>query len=345
VKMDDIAKLAGVSKSAVSLALSGKPGIGNETRDRILQIAKQNGYFPKGRVPVMDNSSKSLTFLVLANSGFVFNNYYQQPFFRELIHYIEEGCRSKGYSLIFSSIDMEHYERDIRTFAEEQRTDGVILLGTNLLRPQIAELADMLPNLVVLDNCYETLPVHFVEINNYMGAYQAGAHLYSLGHKKIGYISSNIRIHNFEERKRGFTAALQEHGLQEDLGPFFSVAPTILSSQESLKKQLEKYLASGRQLPTALFCECDYIAISAMKTLTELGYRVPGDVSIMGFDNIGESVIVSPELTTIHVEKERMARLAVDTLIDSIGSSSPFKTKIKVDTHIVERSSCYPPLQ
>lgn len=102
IKMEDIAKLAGVSKSAVSLALSGKPGVGADTRDRILQIAKEHGYQMKLPSTAADTQlAKSLTFVVFANSGIVLEQYYQQPFFRELIHYIEDRCRARGYSLLF----------------------------------------------------------------------------------------------------------------------------------------------------------------------------------------------------------------------------------------------------
>lgn len=343
MKMEDIAKLAGVSKGAVSLAINGKPGISAETRERILQIAKEHQYFPKAKNPAAEASTKSLTFLVCANSGLVMEQYYQQPFFRELIHYIEERCRYKGYSLLFSTINMDTFEQDIHTIAKEKQSKGVILLGTNLTPHQIEEIARLIPALVVLDNGFDELPVHFVQINNFMGAYQAGTHLYDIGHRTIGYIASNERINNFEERKRGFAAALEERGLTMEEDHIFSIAPTILSSQESLTHQLKQYLQQGRPLPTAFFCECDYIAISAMRTLHELGYRIPEDVSVIGFDNISEAVIVTPELTTIHVEKERMAHLAVDLLIESFSLEHHVKTKIKVDTRFVERNSCSVP--
>jgi len=344
VKMEDIAKLAGVSKSAVSIALNGKPGIGAETRERILKIAKENGYLPKNRALMRDTSSRSITFLVFTNSGIVLEQYYQQPFFRELIQYIEERSRANGYSLVYATVDMRSFEEDIRTLAEEKRGDGVILLGTNLDKRQIEEIAARLTSpLVVLDTCFETLPVHFVQINNIMGAYQAGTYLCGLGHRNIAYIASNIRMRNFDDRRQGFYTALREHSLEIPEANVFSVAPTILSSQEGLKNQLTAYLESGRPLPTAFFCECDYIAISAIKTLGELGYRIPEDVSVVGFDNISESVIVSPELTTVHVEKERMAHLAVDLLIQSIESEPVAKNKIMVDTRFIDRLSSAPP--
>jgi len=173
--------------------------------------------------------------------------------------------------------------------------------------------------------------------------YQAGVHLCELGHTRIGYIQSNVRIHNFAERQRGFAEALQERGLAVADKHTLSVAPTILSSQEELKQQLQSLIAAGEPLPTAFFCECDYIAISAMKTLGELGWRIPEDISVIGFDNISESRIVSPELTTVHVAKKQIAYHAVDLLMQELEAEDQDKVKIKVDTHFVERSSTAPP--
>jgi DNA-binding LacI/PurR family transcriptional regulator len=339
MNIEYIAKEAGVSKSAVSFALNGKPGISQETRERIIAIAKQYGYVPKFKASA-ETPNKSLTFLVFANSGIVLEQYYQQPFFRELIQYMEERCRSLGFTLIFTTVDMEHFERDIRAVSEEKRSDGVILLGTNLEAAQVANIAESIgPRLVVLDTYFDTLPLHFVGINNFMGAYQAGSHLCDLGHVSFGYIASNVRIPNFEERRRGFLKALNENGRSIASDSFFSISPTMLSSQDELRAQVNHYLQSGRTLPSALFCECDYIAISAMKTFAELGIRVPEEVSIVGFDNISEAMIISPELTTIHVEKERMAVTAVDLLVESIEQGLEIKSKIKVDTRLINRKS------
>jgi LacI family transcriptional regulator len=344
MNLEQIAKKAGVSKSAVSFALNGKPGIGAETRERILRIAGEFGYLPKARAAgAAEIAATSLTFLAFANSGIVLEQYYQQPFFRELIHFIEERCRTRGYSLLFSTIDMSSLEKGIRTIAEDKRSDGVILLGTNLSPQQIEHISSLLgPRLVVLDTYYDTLPVHFVGINNYMGAYQAGKHLCESGHRRFGYLSSNVRIPNFEERRLGFTAALREYGLSVRQEDMFTAAPTLLSSQEELRMQLQQHLLSGRALPSALFCECDYMAISALKTMAELGIRVPDEVSVVGFDNITEAMIVSPELTTVHVEKERMAQLAVDVLIESLEREPESTIKTKVDTRLIERLSSGP---
>lgn len=338
MNMEELAKLAGVSKGAVSLALSGKPGIGQDTRERILRIADEVGYTLKKQKAPGESNGRSLRFLVFTNDGLVHEEYYQQPFFRELIHHIEERCRTKGYTLIFSAIEQNSYEQGIQTVMNE-RTDGIILLGTNLHGSRISDIADKLPNLVVLDTCFESLPVHFVEINNYMGAYQAGKYLAELGHQQLGYIASEERIHNFDERKRGFLSAMAEHHLEISTSNIVSVPPTMFTSQGPLREKLRKLMDNGQTFPTAFFCECDYIAISTMKALTELGLSIPEDVSVVGFDNINESLVLTPELTTVHVEKQQMAHWAVD-LLTSLHTNSGVSAKIKIDTRFMERSSC-----
>ena len=340
MKMEDIARLANVSKAAVSLAFSGKPGIGAETRERILQVARESGYKPKNRATTANSKPhNSLLFLVFTNSGIVLEEYYQQPFFKELIHFVGERCRQKDYELIFSTIDMEFFDQGIRNLAKDNRSDGVIVLGTNLTAEQISSIGEKISNIVVLDTCFEMLPVSFIQINNVMGAYRAGKYLIENDHTSIGYIASNVRIHNFEERERGFLKALNEHGISVADECRLTVAPTILSSQDSLKKQLNTYLKKGLPLPTAWFCECDYIAISAMKSLSELGINVPQECSIIGFDNINESMIVTPELTTVHVEKEKMATLAVDLLTENVENPEQLNIKLMVDTAFIERNS------
>ncbi|WP_028552612.1 LacI family DNA-binding transcriptional regulator [Paenibacillus sp. UNC451MF] len=339
MKMEDIAKLANVSKSAVSIALNGKPGISSETRDKILKIVKDSGYIPRTMVKAGDVNSSithTLRFVACTNSGIVLEHYYNQPFFMELIHDIEEQCRSRGYSLFFSSIQIDAFESTVQELENEHEAGGMILLGTNLTQEQIRLIAKKQPNLVVLDTCYETLNVHFIVMNNKMGAYQAGRHLLDLGHRRIGYVQSTSRMYNFDSRKSGFMTALREEGLELEQTLLFSASPTTFISQEELKG---KFTELGDAMPTALFCECDYIAISVIKSLTELGIRVPEDISVVGFDNIRETMIVSPELTTVHVEKAKIAELAVSNLLNMIEGVNTVRTKSFIDTKLIIRKS------
>jgi DNA-binding LacI/PurR family transcriptional regulator len=163
--------------------------------------------------------------------------------------------------------------------------------------------------------------------------------LVRLGHRRIGYEQSNFRIRNFDLRKEGFLQALKEHGLSVLEQDYFSMLPTVISSsQEDFKKEIAKRL---NDLPTALFCESDYIAISLIKSLTELNIRIPDDISVIGFDNIHEASIISPELTTVHVYADKMASLAVDRILEMLENNREGrKMKYIVDTEIYERNSC-----
>jgi DNA-binding LacI/PurR family transcriptional regulator len=342
LKMQDIAKLANVSKSAVSIALSGKPGISKETREKILCLVRETGYFPKSMMKAEQvyGASKTISIIVCTNSGIVLEQYYNQPFFMELIHHIDEQARALGYSLLFSSIDILQFDLNINRYIKENNANGILLLGTNLNKEQILQVAQIEPHLVVLDTCFEMLDVNFIVMNNAMGAYQAGIHLVGLGHSDIGYVQSNSRMYNFDSRKKGFMSALNEVNLSVPEENLFSISPTMLASQEDFKDQLLQHKKTVGHLPTALFCECDYIAISVNKSLAELGIRVPEDISLIGFDNISETRIVTPELTTIHVDKERMASIAVKKLIDMIENKDTVTLKSFVDTTFIERNSC-----
>lgn len=340
MKIDDIAKLANVSKGAVSLALNGKKGVSEETRNKILKIAAENGYVSRTLMKLENhqgNPSKLLRLVACTNGQIVTEHYETLPFFMELIGDINKQISSNGYSLIISSVDSENLESEITQLEHTQKSAGILLLGTNLNAAQISLIANIQPNLVVLDTCFETLDVNFIVINNVYGAYQAGKYLASLGHKNIGYVESKTRIYNFDMRKKGFLQAMSEHDLEIDEQNFFSISPMILTSQEAFKALIaDRHTA----LPTAVFCEADYMAISVIKSLTELGINVPEDISVIGFDNIFEAQVIIPELTTIHVKKDSLASLAVEKLIGDIDKENPDKTKLFVNTEIIVRNSC-----
>ncbi|MCK0473370.1 LacI family DNA-binding transcriptional regulator [Halalkalibacter sp. APA_J-10(15)] len=338
MKIDDIAKIASVSKSAVSLALNGKSGVSQETRERILRIAEENGYtlkpFSKGQ---NNNKSKIFRFVACTHTGIITEQYHSQSFFMELINNIDQSMKSKGYSLIISSINVDSLEQEIVNLEKQQRSSGIILLGTNLTEEQIKTVADTQPNLIVLDTCYETLDINFILMNNVFGAYQAGEYLIKLGHKEIGYVESSYSMYNFDMRKKGFQKAILENNLTIKPEHTFQMSPTDISVHEEFK---ESILELKGNLPTAIFCESDYMAISVIKSLIELNINVPADLSVIGFDNIVESQIVSPELTTIHVKKDKIAALAVEKLIREIDNKEDDKMKIFIDTELIERKSC-----
>jgi DNA-binding LacI/PurR family transcriptional regulator len=339
LKIDDIARLANVSKSAVSLALNGKRGVSEETREKVLKIAQDHGYISRAIIKAdqyYQTSSKILRFVACTNEGIVTDHYDTMPFFTELINCIDRHTDASGFSLIISAVKINQLYEEISRLEREQKSDGILLLGTNLSPEQIKLVAEVQPNLVVLDTCFNTIDINFVVMNNQYGGYQAAKHLMDLGHQNIGYVSSDTRMYNFKMREKGFFEALSENDLKIDKTNYYSLSPTLITSQDSFKEAIK----NQKELPSALFCECDYIAISVLKSLYELGIKVPEDISIIGFDNIFESKVVTPELTTINVKKDQIASMAVEKLIKIINEEDTDKVKIFVDTELITRNSC-----
>jgi len=341
LKIDDIARLAGVSKTAVSLAFNNKPGISQQTKDHILKTASQYGYKPRSVKKRNDTPLKKnhiIRFVACKNTEVITEQYDSQPFFSELLNYLTDIVRENGFTLAISSIDIHQLADDLSQLETEQESAGILLLGTDLTLEKIEEARSVHPNIVVLDTLFEASNTSFVSINNFLGGYQAGEFLYNLGHREIGFIKSNMRIYNFSRREAGFLQALDKHGLSLREANVFEVPPMQVLAQESLKKAISNL----KSLPSAFFCENDYMAISTIKTLHELGIKVPEQVSIMGFDNIYEANIISPELTTIQVRKDILAKSAVEKIVTYLANANIGATQSLVNTEIIQRNSCIP---
>lgn len=341
MKIDDIARLAGVSKTAVSLAFNNKPGISQQTKDHILKTASQYGYKPRTVKKRSDTHLKKnhiIRFVACKNTEVITEQYDSQPFFSELLNYLTDIVREKGFTLAISSIDIHQLTNDLSQLETEQESAGILILGTDLTLDKLEEARSVHSNIVVLDTLYEASNMSFVSINNFLGGFQAGEFLYKLGHRDIGFIKSNTRIYNFSRREAGFLHALDKYEMILNDSYVFEVPPMQVLSQESLKKSI----LNLKSLPSAFFCENDYMAISTIKTLHELGIKVPEQVSILGFDNIYEANIISPELTTIQVRKEILARLAVEKLVNYLSNNNICATQSLVNTEIIQRNSCIP---
>ncbi|WP_336765084.1 LacI family DNA-binding transcriptional regulator [Paenibacillus sp. USHLN196] len=340
MKIDDIARLAGVSKAAVSLAFNNKPGVSEQTREHILNIAQVHGYKPR-TVKIGKEVPKTnaiIRFVACKNSDIVTEHYDSLPFFNELIHHITEEVKQHGSTLVISSIDVQDLQQELQTLEKEQPSTGLLLLGINLTASMIETIQSIHDNVVILDTSFEHVDANFVSINNTLGGYQAGQHLVKLGHSRIGYVKSGTRIPNFIKREDGFRVALAEHHLIVSEALTFHLQPMLVMAQEHLQQSIRHL----EERPTAIFCENDYMAISTIKSLQNIGIRVPEDISVMGFDNIFEANVISPELTTVHVKKDMMAKTAVNLIMTNLGNNEKNGTHIYVNTEIVERRSCIP---
>ncbi|MEI4780753.1 LacI family DNA-binding transcriptional regulator [Streptococcus pasteurianus] len=343
MKIEDLAALAGVSRGAVSLALNNKPGVSEETRKKIIDLARENNYVPRRRKKNIKKVNSSpqkretlvIHFVACQSESIITRNYQTQPFFDELItSFLAEVRNNTGVSLVITSIDTNNLIEELIKLSDDRQVDGVILLGTNLTTNHLDQLSRLSLPMIIIDTYSHEHNLSFVSINNYQGGFEAGKQILDRGHSCIGYAKSNTRIYNFDKRQQGFLDVLKKNHLSIANDNIYTFSPTEIAVNPNFQR---KHFIKTEQ-PTAIFCENDYIAISLTKTLSTLGIRVPEDIAVVGFDNIKESSIVSPELSTIDVSKQLLAHTALNQVLNLIENPTEHIQSF-IGTHFVKRQS------
>ncbi|QAR33487.1 LacI family transcriptional regulator [Geovibrio thiophilus] len=333
ITVAEIAKLAEVSPAAVSLVLNGKSGVGSETRERILRIARENSYKGlEGGVP--RKKRKALLFVNIVKHGQILNENHK-AFIADYIDGAQMKAGSKGYSLEVTAFPSFN-PSEVVSYLNSSGADGAIILGTELDEGDITHFLKVHIPLVFIDLLYPHMPFDFVDMNNDSSVYNAVSHLVRMGHREIGIVTGRRETSNFAHRKRSFVKSLELSGLKADEMFFF----TADSRYEDAYRDMREILASGVKMPSALFCVNDIIAMGCVRALKEKGYSVPEDVSVVGFDNLPATSMTEPPLTTVSVSKKKISSKAVSLLTQRIkeGSRMPYE-KIMIGGEVIERKS------
>jgi len=333
LKVKDIAGMLKVSPATVSLVLNNKPGISEETRRRILKAVEDLGYSTNMLSKPALKSQGSIRFIVYKKHGNVVSD---TPFFSALMEGIDQEARMDGYNLIISYInELENNKMDVLRILEDNAPSGILLLATEMKPEDLEPFKKLNIPLVILDSYFDMEKLDTVIINNINGAYQATRYLIDCGHQEIGYLHSSVWINNFDERQEGFFKALSEHYIR----PNKKYILMLESTMEGSYKDMNRILQSKPALPTAFFADNDIIAFGAVKALKENGYRIPEDISVIGFDDMPFCEMIDPPLTTLRVYKQRMGMIAVKRLLEKIEKNTREFVKIEVGTDIIERKS------
>ena len=332
-RIKDIADRANVSQATVSLALNSKPGVSAETRERIVSIAKELEYGTFRKAPRSTAASGTIRFLKIATHGHTVNRDHN-VFISDYIDGLARAARVQGYNLEISSFRGTTVD-EIRSSIEGHDLKGIVILGTELTSEEIRTFADLKVPTVILDTYFDYLDFDFVDMNNTDAVHKIVTHLVEKGHREIGLVRSSVRTNNFHLRDKGFREAVAEIGLSVSDGHVFSVDSTY----DGAYRDMLALLKGGARLPTALFCTNDVIAYGVMRALRDRKVTIPGDVSIVGFDDLPSSSLMDPALTTMKVSKRQMGELAMELVIRrSLGESTP-PVKIVVSGTLVERAS------
>jgi DNA-binding LacI/PurR family transcriptional regulator len=312
IKLSDIAKASGVSLAAVSLALGDKPGISQETRSRVIEIARTMGY--RFKSSITNPPVKSIKTIGLLVKSAVADEPHANHFYSHIIAGIEFACRQNGIHLMFANlaVDAENFPLEIPLLLEKGDIDAIVLAGAQI-DPTLSRAIDLraLP-VVLVDSYCETRTYNSILSDNIHGAFQATEFLIKNGHRNICFVGPNEKAYpSFHERRQGYSQAISHYGLAQS---FFVDCP----ANRSVVGPPVLRLLQENPLVSAVFAVNDDTAIAIMHALIEAGYRVPQDISIVGFDDIYLAESVIPTLTTMRINKQSMGRLAVQLLINHV---------------------------
>ncbi len=328
VTLKDIAKVANVSYTTVSRALSGDPEISERTRERIMQISSDMGYTTNYIARSMVKKKTELIGLVLPSID--------NPFMSELAYYTEVTARRFGYNLMLcnSYPDLKQEQTALQLLIGHQ-VDGVLIIPQ---RPESCETLKRSTSLVPTVFLSENLREHdgnYVSVDNRLGAVLGTEYLYSLGHRNILYFGQRKGSTTHMLRAEGYNEACAKLGIKPDIISFDAQSSSVELGVEMARKCLK-----GKKDFTAVFASTDTNAIGLMQAAKEQGIRIPEDISLIGFDNIRISALPQIDLTTVAQPKEEMAVTAVTMLMDMIDNPAKVSTHRIIPPRLIERSSC-----
>ena len=313
----EIAELAGVSKTTVSLALNGRKGVSLETRLRILEIAKQMDYRVPGDRSYPLPHQKKIIFARLRKHGLILNED-QNSFIMDYIDGMNLMFQGSGYTFEIFDQHLESIDKFI-TEMQEKQPEGLIILGTEL-EVQDAHALTALPiPFVVIDTFFEQVTIDFVDMANIGALHTIVEHLVTMGHQDIGMVTSTVKSGNIVLRERGFKLALDHFSLPYNSSNCVEVGPGFEGAYRDTKKKLTQL---NTPLPHALFCYNDVAAFGVIKALKEHGYRVPDDISIVGFDDLPMSAMMEPHLTTVKIPNRQISNIAASLLINQLNTKN-----------------------
>ncbi len=329
----DVAKEAGVSTATVSRAINNSPSITEETRAKILAAMKKLNYVPNSLARGLSSQKAfNVTLIIDIEDAKSFNN----PFFYEVMHGIEEVMHQNGLSLIIaSSYKSENRINSIKELVYGKRMQGLIIPSSLADSKTLEKLSEINCPFVIIGEPEENKGLYsWVDINNEQGGEQAVEHLISMGYEKIAIIcGSETELFN-HNRLLGYKSALQKNNI--------TVRDNFIkecdgTKQDAYKKVLE--LLALDDIPDSIICGDNIISFGAMKAINERGLTIPDDIGLVSFDDYPLAELVEPSLTSIEIDVFELGTIAANTLIKILNNPKAMKQQSLLSTGINVRES------
>ncbi len=324
----DIAKKAGVSAAAVSRILNNDATLNAsvETRQRVIDIAKELGYQKKTR-------NTKATFKLGIVQWFSAEQELKDSYYLLIRKGIEDFCTRNCIQIVRA------FKSDLNYLETLQDVNGLMCIG-KFSKREIKELSSISKNIVFLDMPVEDYSVTTFTLDFKMAVTQAMEYFSELGHVKVGFLGGKEYLENnvefFDERKSAYEEYCKTHQMDSETwnkeGSY-----TVESGYDMMKELLEQ---SCDNLPTAIFAASDNIAFGAMKAIRESGMKIPEDISLIGFDDVEMCSYTTPALTTLHAPAYHMGQYGVNFLFAATNMNSARPLKVKMPCSLIKRESC-----
>jgi LacI family transcriptional regulator len=325
VTIRDVAEAAGVSVATVSKVINQRYGVASATVSRVQAVIDELGYESSLVARSLRNHRTNVIGILVSDI---------EPFSSELLKGAAKAIKGTGYELVvYSAGGMagDHVGWERRYLS---RLSGTLIDGAILVTPTVVAASYGAP-VVAVDPHTGGDGVPTVDSDNLRGAQLAVEHLIDLGHRRIGFIAGRSDLESARLRELGYRRALSEAGIAFD-----PVLVGVGDYDESMSQQAARELLGRADRPTAIFAANDLSAITTVDVALTMGINVPDDLSVIGFDNIPESALMTPALTTIEQPMQLMGQRAIAMLVELLRGGSLGLTHVTLPTRLVVRQSC-----
>jgi DNA-binding LacI/PurR family transcriptional regulator len=306
--ISDIAERAGVSKGAVSYALNGRPGVSEDTRERIVAIARELGWYPNRAARSLSAERADACGLVLARPA---KTIALEPFFMEFIAGVESELSARSIALTIQLVGSVEDEIEVyRRWWGERRVDGVLVFDLRVEDPRVEELARLGLPAVVVGGPVENGVLPAIYHDEASVVVEAVRYVAALGHRRIARVAGVDDFVHTRHRNEGFLSAAEELGLESEL------ISTDYSAETGARAT--RKLLSSPEPPSAIIFDSDVLAVTGLGVAQQMGFAVPDDVSIVGWDDSLISQVVHPPLTAITRDNVDYGSRAIHHLLDVI---------------------------
>ncbi|MDF2532729.1 MAG: LacI family transcriptional regulator, partial [Clostridia bacterium] len=311
VTIYDVAKEVGCSPTTVSKAFNNYSGVNAATHKKIMEAADKLGYTPNNNARALATKKTWLLGVLFSEDV---NTGIAHPHFSEILQNFQVRAGEYGYDVVFVNKRLGNREASYLEHCLYRGVDGVLLAANKIFTDEIQSVLSSDIKCVSVETNYPN--THTVISDYRMGSMQAMEYLYFLGHRKIAHIACPLTSVAGQERYDAYKEFLKSKGLEEN--PKYFVEIKEFKPEEGASAVTQLLQQAWDDLPTAIYCGYDDIACVAMNTLRAQGFRVPEDLSVVGFDNVTISGFTTPALTTIEQDRAAIGQKAADTLIKMI---------------------------